>query len=95
MLAEIVGSARDPLLVALDIASDLSKPTPLRLEAALGACRFLHPVLSASAVQHVPARPDAAALLDRLADRLGRIGQPAPVTVDHAVPAEVGAERVA
>ncbi len=88
LLADIVGTARDPLLVAIAIATDVSKPDALRLEAALGACRFLHPVLSAAAVAHVPARPDAGALIDRLAERLGRMTAPAALTID-AMPSRV------
>ena len=58
LLAELIGTDRDPLIIAITIASDESKPDALRLEAALGCCKFLHPILSASAVAHAPVRPD-------------------------------------
>lgn len=53
LLAEIVGTKRDPLMVAIDIASDPSKPDALRLEAALGASRFLHPMVSSTTAKGV------------------------------------------
>lgn len=77
MLAEIVGSARDPLMVAIEIASDKKKPDALRLEAALGAARYLHPTLSASAVAHMPQRGDANGVVSVLLDRLAKLAAPA------------------
>lgn len=80
LLAEIVGTSRDPLLIAIEIAEDKQQPTPLRLEAALGACRYLHPVLSAAQVdhRHVSAKIDSAQLVERLNERLTRLAS-APV----------------
>ena len=75
LLSQIIGTDKDPLLIALEIAADRSEPTPLRLEAALGCCRFLHPTLSAAAMAHVPQAADPAATLDRLMDRLSHLGQ--------------------
>jgi hypothetical protein len=88
LLAEIVGTARDPLLIAIGIAEDENQPTPLRLEAALGACRYLHPVLSAASVdhRHLHAKVDAAALVDRLNDRIARLST-APVVDLEVTPA--------
>lgn len=76
LLAEIVGTERDPLMIAISIAADESQPTPLRLEAALGAARYLHPTLSAAAVAHVPQAADPQAALNALMDRLGRLAPP-------------------
>ena len=87
LLAEIVGTARDPLLIAIKIAEDEEQPTPLRLEAALGACRYLHPVLSAASVdhRHLHAKVDAAALVEQLNDRIARLS-PAPAIELEASP---------
>ena len=73
-LAEIVGTARDPLFVALEIAADPQRDDRLRLEAALGACRYLHPTLSAAQVDHRHHRAaDAGEILARISERLGRL----------------------
>ncbi|HEY1856396.1 hypothetical protein [Acidocella sp.] len=82
LLAEIVGTERDPLMVAISIASDETKPDALRLEAALGASRYLHPTLSASAVAHVPQRGDANGVVSVLLDRLAKLAAPAAPTID-------------
>jgi hypothetical protein len=84
LLAEIVGTDRDPLMVAIDIATDKSQPTPLRLEAALGAARYLHPTLSAQAVAHVGKPADASGVLSVIMDRFAKLTAPAP-TIDMLV----------
>jgi hypothetical protein len=91
LLAEIVGTARDPLMVAINIAADETKPDALRLEAALGAVRFLHPTLSAAAITHVPTAPSDEAVRTRLADRLTRLGG---WGLSHSCPIEATAEPV-
>lgn len=86
LLAEIVGTDRDPLLIAIKIAEDEAQPTPLRLEAALGCCRYLHPTLSAAQVdhRHLHAKVDAAQLVERLNERLARLANPPeiPATIE-------------
>ena len=90
LLAEIVGSERDPLMVAIEIAADKKKPDALRLEAALGAARYLHPTLSASAVAHVPHRGDAGAVVSALLDRLAKLaGPPSAVQTIDSQPVPV------
>jgi hypothetical protein len=79
LLAEIVGTARDPLMVAIEIAADKTKPDALRLEAALGASRYLHPVLSAQAVMHANKPADANTALTAILDRLSKLSAPAPL----------------
>ena len=92
-LAEIVGTSRDPLFVAIDIASDPEQPTNVRLEAALGCCRYLHPTLSAAAVQHVPAARDSAGAMGRLKAALDRLAPSSPpVLAGPAEPLEHVAE---
>ena len=81
LLAEIVGTERDPLMIAIEIAADKTKPDALRLEAALGAARYLHPTLSAVAVQHAGGKnADTEGLIHTLNERLARIA--APPTID-------------
>lgn len=86
LLAEIVGTARDPLMVAIELAADPSKPDGLRLEAALGAARYLHPTLSAAAVAHMTTRPDQSAVLQAINERLSRFAAPAPHAAAQAAP---------
>jgi hypothetical protein len=74
LLADIVGTTRDPLLVAINIAADETKPDALRLEAALGAARYCHPVLSAAAVIHSSRGPGNPAARDRVARFLKNLG---------------------
>jgi hypothetical protein len=50
-IADLIGTERDPLNVVIDIALNPAIDIPTRLEAALGACNFIHPRLSAMAVQ--------------------------------------------
>lgn len=84
LLAEIVGSERDPLMVAIEIAVDKKKPDALRLEAALGACRFLHPTLSAAAVAHVSKPADPNSVLATIFARLSKVSAPPVIDVEHA-----------
>ena len=86
LLAEIVGTSRDPLLIAIGIAADETQPTPLRLEAALGAARYLHPTLSAAAVAHVPQSADPGAALEVVMSRLARLAPPEPGPVIDVAP---------
>lgn len=79
LLAEIVGTDRDPLMVAISLAADTSKPDALRLEAALGASRYLHPTLSASAVAHSSTRPDANAVVASFLERLAKLAPVNPL----------------
>ena len=72
-LVDIVGTARDPLQVLLDIATDEGQPVPLRLEAAAVATRYVHPTLSATAIQHVPAPSDGGQAVQVLLDRLAAL----------------------
>lgn len=83
LLAEIVGTDRDPLMVAIAIAADESKSDALRLEAALGCCKYLHPALSAAAIAHVPASPSTERIVAELTARLGRMA-PAVPTIEAA-----------
>ncbi len=78
MLAEIVGTERDPLLVAINIASDPAVPLLIRLEAALGTARYLHPTLSAAQVQHIPAPAAADAARERLQAQIDRLAGDGP-----------------
>ena len=85
LLAEIVGTSKDPLMVAIEIASDKKKPDALRLEAALGAARYLHPTLSAQAIAHMPQRGDPNGVVSVFLDRLAKLAvpaQPASPTID-------------
>ena len=85
LLADIIGTDRDPLMVAIDIAADTSKPDPLRLEAALGAARYLHPTLSAQAIATVQTAPDQNRLIAGLVERLDRIAAPSPAPTIEGV----------
>ena len=82
VLAEIVGTERDPLLVAINIANDKDVPLLIRLEAALGTAKYLHPTLSAAQVQHLPApaAPDAA--LARLQEQVERLAEAAGPVIE-------------
>jgi hypothetical protein len=92
MLADLVGTERDPLLIAIEIAADEKQPAPLRLEAALGAAKYLHPALSAQAVAvtHKPA--EASVAVSTILDRLAKLTPSEGPVID--VPAEA-AERAA
>lgn len=76
-LSELVGTERDPLMIAVEIAADKKQPAALRLEAALGAAKYLHPALSAQAVavSHKPA--EATSAVNTILDRLARLAPPA------------------
>jgi len=49
-VAEIVASERDPLLRLLAFAEDEKLDVRLRLDAAIAACKFVHPSLAATQV---------------------------------------------
>jgi hypothetical protein len=75
-LADIIGTARDPLLVLVDIATDVTQPATLRVEAAAVATRYVHPTLSAQAVLTAQAPSDAGAGMQVLLDRLTALAPP-------------------
>ena len=91
LLAEIVGTDRDPLMVAINIAADITKPDALRLEAALGASRYLHPTLSASAVAHLPQMSDANTVVATLLNRLAKLAPANPLLEARIEPQEIAA----
>ena len=84
MLADIVGTDKDPPLIAVELAADQNQPAPLRLEAALGACRFLHPTLSAAAVAHVSKPADPNSVLATIMSRLTKAATPPVIDVETA-----------
>jgi hypothetical protein len=84
MLADIVGTDKDPLLIAVELAADQNQPAPLRLEAALGACRFLHPTLSAAAVAHVSKPADPNSVLATIFARLSKVSPVQVIDIEHA-----------
>lgn len=95
-IAEAMQDGRDPLAVALEIAFAKDVPTPLRLQAALGALPFCHPRLSAQMIDSRSVRVDvdAGAAMGRLSaalDRLAPAGAP-PVLTATAEPVEADAE---
>jgi len=82
-LRSIVGTERDPLMVAVGIAADPANPAPLRLEAALGAAPYLHPPLSAQAVAAAQTVLAAAAR-----------GEAMPAQVAHAAELQIRSAEV-
>ncbi len=92
MLAEIVGTERDPLLVAINIAADPSVPLLIRLEAALGTAKYLHPTLSAAQVQHISAPAAADAARTRLQAQIDRLAGDVPLLEGEADPEPEPAE---
>ena len=86
-LTSIVGSSRDPLEVAIDIASDTTLDPQLRLGAASIAIPFLYPKLSSTTVaaNHTVTRVDTAEVLQRIEERISRASAlPAPLLGDEA-----------
>jgi hypothetical protein len=79
---EIIGTPRDPLGFLLNIAADPDQDMQVRLSAASITLPFLYPKLSAATVQShsTSIKVDAAALLDRLSERIGRLAPPQPET---------------
>lgn len=75
-MQDIVGSQRDPLAVVVEMACDPTLDRQTRLGAAAIALPYLYPRLSATSVQatHLTAKVDPALLIDRLAERISRIG---------------------
>ena len=82
--AAIIDSDRDPLMFLVDTVFDESIDYSTRLAAAAIAVPYLHPRLSATQVQsnHVVTRVDSADLVQRLSDRIARLGGPEAVTVE-------------
>jgi hypothetical protein len=79
-LAKHAGTQNDPLEIVLSIASDPGLDVSTRLNAAAIVLPYMYPRLSAATidarttVQHV----DATQVLERLSDRLERLGKPEP-----------------
>ena len=89
-LSAIIGTDKDPLLVLIDIANDVTQPVPLRVEAAAVATRYVHPTLSATAIQHVPAPSDGGQAVKVLLDRLAALAPSnAPAIDAEPVPEKV------
>jgi hypothetical protein len=86
----IAASDRDPLNFLIDTVWDESIDRNTRLSAAAIVLPFLHPKLSSTTVSasHTVTKIDAAQLLDRIADRIARLAQPAAIDAE-AAPAEV------
>ncbi len=81
-LSTIIGTDKDPLVVLIDIATDETQPVPLRLEAAAVATRYVHPTLSAAAIQHIPAPSDAGPAVQVLLDRLAALAPSSGPVID-------------
>jgi hypothetical protein len=95
-LTAIVGGSRDPLEICLSIAADDGQDTSTRLQACSIVLPFIYPKLSAASVdtRTTTVNIDAAQLLDRLDERIARLGKAEPPALIEAVPdddADVGA----
>ena len=91
-MQSIVGSERDPLAVVVEMACDANLDRQTRLGAAAIALPYLYPRLSATTVQatHLTAKVDPAQLIERLADRISRIGA-ATMTIEADKSAQAAA----
>jgi hypothetical protein len=87
-LVSVVGSETDPLRIVLAIAADPTADVQIRLGAASIALPYLYPRLSATTVNatNTNINVDAASLLDRLDERISRLGKTEPPPVIEAVP---------
>jgi hypothetical protein len=76
-MSAIVEAANDPLSVVAAMVVDSNLDIPTRLSAAHICLPFLYPKLSASQIdaRHTVTKVDATALLQRIDERLARMGQ--------------------
>ena len=87
-MRQIVGSDRDPLAIVIEIACDPKTDRQTRLGACSIALPYLYPKLSATTVTatHVSAQIDAGELMQRIAERIGRLVPGAPTITAEKVP---------
>jgi hypothetical protein len=81
-LAQVLGTAKDPLHIVLEAAADPDLDIQVRLGACNIALQYLYPKLSATQVQshNTSVKVDATDLLARLKDRIARLAPPEPET---------------
>lgn len=89
ILADIIGTEKDPLLLAINIAADPKLPAALRLEAALGACKYVHPQLTASHVSYQNVQTNASEVLERLTIELDNYQDVPLIEVDANLADEI------
>jgi hypothetical protein len=93
LLAQTIGTERDPLVYLLNIVGDEKQPTGQRLQAAGMAMRFVHPARTEaklSVSNDTPAMDAMAAARERLRDQLaqasriieGEVKEDTPVRLD-------------
>src|SRR5690242_6243996 len=87
-LIKTIEDGRDPLTVLVDFAFDESMDPGVRLQAAIAASPYFHPRLSVQAIESTSTNVtvDAAAVMNRLVDRLGRLAPPEPADTIDVIP---------
>ena len=91
-LVSVVGSETDPLSIVLAIAADPATDVQTRLGACSIALPYLYPRLSATTVSatNTNINVDAASLLDRLDERISRLGKTEPPPVIEVALGDAG-----
>jgi hypothetical protein len=88
-IRRIIEGDVNPVQILLGIASDEGNSVDIRVAAAAHACPYCFPRLSSAVVNanHVVTKVDARELIDRLAERIGRLAPPAPPIIDQTIDA--------
>src|SRR3954468_21061522 len=93
-MRSLVAAERDPLNVVINFVLDESLDVPTRLTAAQTCLPYIYPRLSQATVdsKHTVTHVDGAALLERISERIEKLGASTPRMIEPVIEAELDAD---